>query len=431
VQKPACSEEFVSQRSLARARFALLYGAVVMLVLLLVLIIIRVPLDIQPAAAVGFPAAMAASVALIFVLLVLVAPSVPRTRVEALEQRLSIVCDPALAVDPRDARILAMNDLAADLFGPREEIVGKTVADISGEAPHQDLQADVQAFAAHEYERLGYYTVRLARGRTRQLPVTGRVGNVFNRDTTVLVFRAEEADRALADFARVQERLMSNISHELRTPLNVVMGFSELMESGTMGELTEKQVDAAREIHEGGTRMLHVVDDVLDIGRARNYGLEPQPEQTDLPALVSRVRDLVLGTARREHVKLEFPEPQELPPVHTDQRTFKQLLYHLVVGAIDRATPGGVVRVTVAPEDESMVVELSNTGKGLSEDDREAIAAPPAEVPTGAEGLPMVLGMPLAAALATRLGTRLEATSAEDGATIFFSLPVSLEERVG
>lgn len=426
MQEPAAvSDRFVYQRSLASRRFALLYGAAVLLALILVLIVIRVPLEIQPAAAVGFPVAMLASVALIFVLLVLVAPSVPATREEALDERLSVICDPAIAVDPCDGKLLAMNDLAIKLLGGRDKLIGRPVGEIAGEAPNQDFQADVLAFGNPEYERLGYYTLRTAGGRTRQFPVTARMGNVFNRDTLVLVFRADEVDRALADFARVEERLMSNISHELRTPLNVVMGFSELMESGTLGELSEKQLDAAREIHEGGVRMLHVVDDVLDIGRARNYGLEAEPQALDVSSLAGRVKDLAAGTSRREHVKLEFPSVHDLPPVHADERTVKQLLYHLVLGAIDRATPGGVVRVAVVPEDTRMAVHVTNTGKGLSEEEAAALADPADDVPIGAEGLPMVLGMQLCGALASRLGTRLEAQSREDGATVSFSLPLA------
>lgn len=416
------SQTVVLQRSLPQRRFALLYGAIILLVLILVLLAIRLPLGIQPAALVGFPVALLATVTLIFVLLVLVAPSVPATRAEALQESVSLICDPALALDPKDGRILAMNEPAVALLGDPAVLVGSSLDVIFPSEPERDLRGKLADVCTTCWQRLGQYAVILGSGSTRRLPIQGRVVYAFNRPSVVIVLRAAEADQALAAFARVQERLMSNISHELRTPLNVVMGFSELMTSGTLGPLSEKQLDAAREIHEGGVRMLHVVDDVLDIGRARNYGLELEPGPVDIAKLAVRVRDLVAGTARREHVKLEFSSAADLPTVYADERTFKQLLYHLVIGAIDRARPEGQVKVSVTAADEQVKVEVSSSGRALDAEELQAMVAPPEEMPVGADGLPLALGMPLCAALAARLGTRLQTNGEGEGAVVWFAL---------
>ena len=423
MQEPAAgSSRFVFQRSLARKRFALLYGTGVMLALIIILTVVRPPLDVQPAAVFGFPVALLAGVAMIFVLLVLVSPSVPSTWEEDMALRLNVICDPAIAIDPESGRIIAMNDLAAELFGIREQIVGQDVSVIAGPAPNQDVTADVLAFRGAEYTRLGYYTLRLAEGGSRQLPVTARMGNVHNHDTTVLVFRADEVDRALANFARVQERLMSNISHELRSPLNVVMGFSELMESGTLGELSGKQADAAREVHDGGERMLHLIDDVLDVGRARNYNLELTAGDIKPSKLIARIRDLVAGTARREKVTLDFQDAKDLPALSADERTVKQLLYHLTLGAIDRATPGGVVRVRMEPAADGITFRIMNTAQGLSARDLAALESPSPELSLGAEGLPMVLGMELCVTLAQRLGISLTSGAEGEETVVGFTL---------
>ena len=116
-----------------------------------------------------------------------------------------------------------------------------------------------------------------AGGGRRLTHLSGRAFEVAGEQVVVVAMRSSDVDQQVAEFAMVQERLMSNISHELRTPLNVVMGFSELLAGGTLGELTEKQVDAARECHIGGERILRLVNDILDIGRARSYHQPPAP----------------------------------------------------------------------------------------------------------------------------------------------------------
>ncbi len=424
MQEPAAGQTgFLYQRSLARRRFALLYAAGVMLVLLLLLIIVKFPLENQPAAVVGFPVAIVASATLVFVLLVLVAPEVPSTREEAVQMRLSLSYDPAVGVDPGDGRILAINDLAVELFGPREELVGERVRKLAGDAPSRNIEGEAVELASAEYVRMGHFAVRLATGGTRELPLIARRGNIANHDTVVLVFRADEVDRALAGFARMQERLMSNISHELRSPLNVVMGFSELLTAGTLGELGERQLDGVAEIHTGGRRMLHIVDDLLDIGRARNYGMEVDPDTLDLGELVTRVQDLVSGTARREKVALAFSMQDDLPTVTTDERTFKQLVYHLLLGAVDRSNAGETVQLSVATIEDAVEVRVTSIGQALSPDDIATLDSPPERLPIGAEGLPAVLGMKLCAGLAAHLGVALSHSSSNGSVALWFALP--------
>ena len=68
---------------------------------------------------------------------------------------------------------------------------------------------------------------------------------------------------------------------------------------------------------------------------------------------------------------------------------------------------------------------VTNSGKDLSVEDLESLEIHTPDLPLGAEGLPMVLGMDLCAALAMRLGTRLETAETDDGAAVAFRLPVA------
>ena len=101
------------------------------------------------------------------------------------------------------------------------------------------------------------------------------------------------------------------------------------------------------------------------------------------------------------------------------------MLYHLILGAIDRSASDGAITLTLKPEDEAIVVTISDTGKGLDEDELAVLQSPPQDVPIGAEGLPMVLGVRLCSGLAGRMGMELNWQSNGAETTVSFALPVA------
>lgn len=251
----------------------------------------------------------------------------------------------------------------------------------------------------------------------------------------ILVIYANAGRPALAqpeglDFAAIQERLMSGISHELRTPLNVVLGYSEMLGDGVLGELTERQVDAARECHEGGQRILRILTDILDVGRARSYAMPPVPERLDLGEFVERVSLLLAGQTRAAHVSLQAEVPDDLPAIEADERRLKQLLYHLLITSMARSAPEQSVSLAAGLEGELVRVTVTDNGEPISE---AAVAAAlrqaPATIADEGALAPNAIGLPLCAALAEAVGGRLSITSGPEATTFSFALP--LPETLG
>jgi len=248
-----------------------------------------------------------------------------------------------VVVDAHSGRMVAANAAARELFGPgRVESGAGFSALLTSDAPDRchhliaaalrDGHADVSACAVH-----------VRSGGVRVVHVLARPVEAADRPLVAVAFLANDASQAVVDFASVQERLMSNISHELRTPLNVVMGFSELLTGGTLGELAENQLDAAQEIHVGGERILRLITDILDIGRSRSYHLPSEERVLDPAEMIHRMEKLLVGQARRDEVRMEVEVARPLPPVTVPERPFKQVLYHLMLHSLDRSGPGDTV----------------------------------------------------------------------------------------
>jgi PAS domain S-box-containing protein len=100
----------------------------------------------------------------------------------------------------------------------------------------------------------------------------------------------EEASRAKSDF-------LANMSHELRTPLNSIIGFSEMLKDGLLGDLDKKQRVFVTDIFDAGTHLLSLINDILDLSKVEAGMLQLEPGAVDVPALLKASR-MVVGNGR-------------------------------------------------------------------------------------------------------------------------------------
>jgi len=186
---------------------------------------------LRPAALIGFPIMMIGATALILTLLYLVGPRPEAAEGDSVETAVRVALMPAVAVNVQTGRILAANDEATATVGSSRLAVGNHFSDVFGDDSPAVCRQIVQAAAKHGRAEVDACAIRMHTGVQVIVRLTARLHGAAGVDDAVFVvvgFDSNETNDAVAQFARVQERLMSNISHELRTPLNVVMGFSKV-----------------------------------------------------------------------------------------------------------------------------------------------------------------------------------------------------------
>jgi cell cycle sensor histidine kinase DivJ len=94
------------------------------------------------------------------------------------------------------------------------------------------------------------------------------------------------------------------MSHELRTPLNAIMGFSDIMKQRLFGPLSDRYLDYAELIHESGSHLLELINDVLDMSKIEAERFELFREDFDAREAVSATLRLMRGQADRAGVNL-------------------------------------------------------------------------------------------------------------------------------
>ncbi len=176
------------------------------------------------------------------------------------------------------------------------------------------------------------------------------------------ITKEEEARRAKDD-------LISNVSHELRTPLTSIRGFVDLVRRKRAGPLTEKQERLLGIVTENVDQLTALVTDLLAVD-----GVENRPLALASVDLVPVLRDVIASerpTAKAKGLSLLLMTPPELI-VEGDGARLCQVFTNLVANAV-KYTRVGVVNVRAIAKDKAAVIEVQDTGIGMSPQAREQI----------------------------------------------------------
>lgn len=173
--------------------------------------------------------------------------------------------------------------------------------------------------------------------------------------------QAELATRAKSEF-------LSTMSHELRTPLNAIIGFSELMKSAMFGPLGNKAYEQyAHDIHESGSHLLEIINDILDISAIESGNMELHESALDMGRIFASVRKMSGPRAQKKSIQIEMSNQANTPALFADERRVKQMLLNLVSNAVKFTPDGGQVWLEGGVGDDGGIqVRVRDTGIGMS-----------------------------------------------------------------
>ncbi|MFA4935514.1 MAG: MASE3 domain-containing protein [Candidatus Methanoperedens sp.] len=174
--------------------------------------------------------------------------------------------------------------------------------------------------------------------------------------------RLEYASKAKSEF-------LASMSHELRTPLNAVMGFSQILNDGTAGELNEKQKRFVDNINKAGDFLLNLINDILDLSKVEAGKIELAPEKMSVPVTIKETLSLIKEKAMKHNVLLKTEFDPELEFMEADKQRFKQILFNLLSNAVKFSKEeGGAVTIIAKKEGDMAQISVSDTGIGIREE---------------------------------------------------------------
>lgn len=173
---------------------------------------------------------------------------------------------------------------------------------------------------------------------------------------------------------------LAKLAHELRTPLAAIAALAEIMRDERMGPLAERYRGYATDIHRSAEHSLAVLASLVDAGERATGGASSRRASLDACELVASTVSLLVPLAERTGVRLTATPHPSLPRLDGDRRALVQVLLNLLTNAIRATPPGGEVQVTTRlGRDGAVVLEVADTGDGMSEAELARVLAPRAE----------------------------------------------------
>ena len=248
-----------------------------------------------------------------------------------------------------------------------------------------------------------------------------------------------EANQQLHEAIKVKSDFLDRMSHELRTPINGVVGMAEILDRSS---LTEAQAKIARTIRSSGKLLLHLVNDLLDLSKAKSGKLELEALPIDLKQLLQESADLFMGLAREKGLTVIVEPPESIEAVLQrstllgDALRIRQILINLIGNAVKFTEKGGItIRARLNCVDATNAeVELtvSDTGIGMDAKTMGRIFEPftQADESTSRRYGGTGLGLAICRELVERMGGRISVQSVpEKGSTFAVELPLTLSSR--
>jgi two-component system phosphate regulon sensor histidine kinase PhoR len=167
-------------------------------------------------------------------------------------------------------------------------------------------------------------------------------------------------DRAKTDF-------VFTVSHELRTPITSVLGYTQMLQRGSGGGLTERQARLLARVESNGLRLQALIEDLLTLSRIEGGTFRLLDAPVDLRQVVLRSSEAT-ETHRHER-QLEWEvDPGDVPVVVSgDEDQLDRALINLLTNAVKFTPDGGHVRVGLVTEGGQAVLTVRDTGIGISE----------------------------------------------------------------
>jgi CheY-like chemotaxis protein/signal transduction histidine kinase/DNA-binding LacI/PurR family transcriptional regulator len=253
--------------------------------------------------------------------------------------------------------------------------------------------------------------------------------------------KAEE----LAQASKYKSEFLANMSHELRTPLNSMLILAGMLAKNDEGNLTADQVESAQVIHSGGTDLLNLINEILDLAKVEAGKMEFHFAPMPWEILIERMNAQFGPVAQRKGLQFITRVAEDLPPsIVTDEQRLAQIIKNLLSNAFKFTEQGSVALSVFRPATDTnlsasglspqtaVAISVSDTGIGMTPKQQKVVfeAFQQADGSTSRQYGGTGLGLTITREMTHRLGGQV-ALASEPGKGSVFTIYLPLNTSQG
>lgn len=311
--------------------------------------------------------------------------------------------------------------------------------------PVKDASGEIIGALCMEMDMEQTYTILAdSNGRTHAMAITAVIVLLLLGIAAYCAMRKQKArdfeqQKALekaaqaADAAnRAKSTFLFNVSHDIRTPMNAILGFAELGQKN-LGD-AEKTGDCLRKIQISGSKMLAILDNVLELSRIESGKTVVEATAVEAGSVLDACLTMVQPELDKKHIELTVSREIEHPYVYLDTTLVTEIILNLISNSIKYTAEGGKIHCEMHQTEGTdgnitQVFTVRDDGIGMSEEFQkhiyESFARERSSTMSGVEGTG--LGMGIVKKLIDRMNGRIELEShLGEGTTFTVYLPCLL-----
>jgi len=175
-----------------------------------------------------------------------------------------------------------------------------------------------------------------------------------------------EIDKAKTEF-------VSLASHQLRTPLTSISWFTEMLLSGDAGKLTKKQVSYVKEVQAGSTRMIDLVNSLLNVSRLELGTISIELKKTDVSKMLVDVLDEIKPQSDKKKQVVKRKISKDFPEMNIDARLLRMVFQNLISNAIKYTPKKGKIEIVLKKKGRKMFLSVADNGMGIPDSQKKGM----------------------------------------------------------
>ncbi len=177
----------------------------------------------------------------------------------------------------------------------------------------------------------------------------------------------------LAEASRLKSEFISIVSHQLRSPLSNLKWTIELIMSGKLGKIEEKQTEYFKIIKENSSRMHELISDLLTVSRIESAKLPFKKQEFSMEELTKTLINEYKTLASATNVKVILVNDKNLPKAFSDPSRIKLVMENLLDNAIRYTKEKGKVEINLSQKNNNILFSIKDNGVGVPEKDQKYI----------------------------------------------------------